>query len=163
MYFLLFLLLVIFQRISELIVAKKNEIWLRSRGAIEYGQAHYPVIVLMHVLFFVSMSFEYTVREDTFFRPVFFFTQLVLMALKIWVISSLGKFWNTKIFRVPGMEPVTKGPYKFVRHPNYIIVVAEIAVIPMTFNLYYTATVFSFLNALMLSIRITTENKAWKK
>ncbi len=75
------------------------------------------------------------------------------------VISSLGRYWNTKIFRVPGAPLIKKGPYKFFKHPNYIIVVCEIAVIPLIFHLYRTAIVFSILNAVMLSVRIKEENK----
>ncbi|MCY7362420.1 MAG: isoprenylcysteine carboxyl methyltransferase, partial [Ignavibacteria bacterium] len=77
----------------------------------------------------------------------------------VWVLSSLGKYWNTKILRIPGRELISKGPYKYFKHPNYIIVVCEIFTIPMIFNLYYTALIFSILNAVILYIRIKEENK----
>jgi methyltransferase len=81
----------------------------------------------------------------------------------MWVIVSLGKYWNTKILRIPGMAPVTKGPYKYFRHPNYIIVVCEFIVVPLVFHLYSTAIIFSVLNAFMLSVRIREENRAWNE
>jgi len=87
----------------------------------------------------------------------------LLLLFKFWALSSLGKYWNTKIFRVPGSGPVKKGPYKLFKHPNYFIVVCEIAIIPLVFNLYYTAIIFTVLNAIMLSVRIKVENKVWAK
>jgi methyltransferase len=83
-----------------------------------------------------------------------------MIALKVWVISSLGKYWNTKIYRIPDARLIKKGPYIFFKHPNYAIVIAEIVVIPLIFHLYYTAIIFSLLNAIILSIRIRKENKA---
>ena len=82
-----------------------------------------------------------------------------MLAFKVWVIMSLGKFWNTKIYHIPNLPLVRKGPYKFIKHPNYLIVIAEIAIIPLTFHLYYTAIIFTILNAIMLSVRIKEENK----
>ncbi|HEX3383824.1 MAG TPA: isoprenylcysteine carboxylmethyltransferase family protein, partial [Mucilaginibacter sp.] len=93
----------------------------------------------------------------------YLFLALVILVLlfKLWLMSSLGKYWNTKIYRVPGSVAVKKGPYKFVRHPNYVDVVCEIAMIPLVFHLYYTAIIFSVLNAIMLMVRIKKENKVW--
>jgi methyltransferase len=73
----------------------------------------------------------------------------------------LGKYWNTKIYRIPGGFPVKRGPYKFIKHPNYMEVVCEIAVIPLVFHLFYTAVIFSVLNAVMLTVRIKVEDKVW--
>ena len=158
--FILYIGFIVFQRLFELVVARRNEGWARSRGAVEYGQSHYPFIVALHTLFIVSMIAEFYWRGGNF-NPVIFILFLALIAAKIWVISSLGKYWNTKILRIPGSEFVRKGPYKLFKHPNYFIVICEIMVIPMVFNLYYTAVIFTVLNAMMLYVRIKEEEKVW--
>jgi methyltransferase len=163
MLFIIFILFVITQRLSELYVSRQNEKWLRSQGAIEYGQAHYPYIVALHTLFIISIIVEYIWRPNLQIDYVFLLLFILLLAFKFWALSSLGKYWNTKIFRVPGTGPVKKGPYKLFKHPNYFIVICEIIVIPMVFNLYYTAAIFTVLNAIMLTVRIRVENKVWAK
>jgi methyltransferase len=163
MYFTIFILFVIIQRLSELYIAKGNETWLRSQGAVEYGKEHYPFIVALHTLFIISIIVEYMLRSNTPIDYVFLILFILLLLFKFWALSSLGKYWNTKIFRVPGAGPVKKGPYKLFKHPNYFIVVCEIAIIPMVFHLYYTAIVFTVLNAIMLTVRIKVENKVWAK
>ncbi|MEI8278734.1 MAG: isoprenylcysteine carboxylmethyltransferase family protein [Bacteroidota bacterium] len=159
MLFTAFLSFIILQRLSELLIAKRNEKWLLKNGAIEYGKAHYPVIVLMHTLFFVSMIIEYNAIPDKTIDTPFLIVCIILILTKAWVIGSLGNYWNTKIFRIPNTALVKKGAYKYVKHPNYIIVVCELAAIPLVFHLYYTAIIFSLLNALMLSVRLREENK----
>lgn len=163
MYFIIFILFVIAQRLSELYIARGNEKWLRSQGAVEYGKEHYPFIVALHTLFIISMIIEYMVCGSTPIYFVFLILFALLLLFKFWALSSLGKYWNTKIFRVPGAGPVKKGPYKLFKHPNYFIVVCEIAIIPLVFHLYYTAIIFSVLNAIMLTVRIRVENKVWAK
>jgi methyltransferase len=163
MYFIIFILFVITQRLSELYIARGNEKWLRSQGAVEYGKEHYPFIVALHTLFIVSMIVEYILRGSSPFDFVFLVLFILLLLFKFWALSSLGKYWNTKIFRVPGTGPVKKGPYKLFKHPNYFIVICEIAIIPMVFHLYYTAIIFTVLNAIMLTVRIRVENKVWAK
>lgn len=159
--FIYFISFVIFQRLLELVVARRNEKWVRAQGAIEYGKEHYPFIVALHTAFLISMIAEYYLAPVTMlFNPYYLITFLVLICLKIWVIGTLGKYWNTKILRIPGVQLVSKGPYKFVKHPNYIIVIAEIAIIPLVFHLYYTVMLFSLLNAAMLFVRIRVENRA---
>src|SRR5579872_1551858 len=122
MAFALFISFFVVQRISELLVAKRNEKWLRANRAIEYGQNHYPYIVALHALFIAAMIVEYIFRPDATFDPSFFSFYVLLLFAKLWVILSLGKYWNTKIFRIPGAESVKKGLYKYFRHPNYFIV-----------------------------------------
>ena len=161
MYFFGFLAFVVAQRLTELIISKRNEKWLREQGAIEYGRGHYAFIVLLHTMFFVSMLVEYFSSGEKLFEPIFFLMFLLLIILKIWIISSLGRYWNTRILRVPNFVAITKGPYKIILHPNYCVVIAEIAIIPLVFHLYYTAIIFSLLNAEMLFVRIREENKAW--
>ena len=159
--FVIFISIFIVQRLSELFIAKRNEKWLRQKGAVEYGQNHYPFIILLHILFILSLIIEYIEKADLHIDFIFLSIFIVLISLKIWVISSLGKFWNTKIFRVPGILPIRKGLYKLLRHPNYVIVLLEFIVVPLVFHLYYTAIIFSFLNALMLWLRIKEEERVW--
>lgn len=163
MYFIIFICFFIFQRLSELYIAKQNQKWLLQQGAVEYGREHYPYIVAMHTLFIVSIIAEYYYRVEPPMQPVLLAVFIVLLIFKFWVISSLGKYWNTRIFRVPGSVPVAKGPFKFLRHPNYVEVICEIAVIPLIFHLYYTAVIFTVLNAIMLAVRIRVENRVWNE
>ena len=160
MYFILFICFVISQRLIELIIAKKNEKWVRSHGAVEYGQNHYPFIILLHTMFIISMVIEYFWRSGIF-TSILLWVFFVLEILKVWIISSLGKYWNIKILRVPRSPFVKKGPYKLFKHPNYFIVICEIIIIPMVFNLYLTAIIFTILNAIMLAVRIREEEKVW--
>lgn len=159
MIFIIFILFLIFQRLAELYVSSKNEKWLLRNGAIEYGKEHYPFMVAMHTLFVISIIAEYIWRDGTIVSYpliVFFF---ILIVIKVIVISTLGHYWNTKIYKVPGTRPVATGIYKYIKHPNYIIVVCEIAIIPLAFGLYYTAILFTILNAIMLTVRIKKENE----
>lgn len=159
MEFTLFISFVVLLRIIELIIARSNEKWMRRNGAVEYGQSHYPFIIVLHTLFFLALITEYKISSIVHFYPILVLVYLILAALKFWVIGSLGKFWNTKILRIPAAILINKGPYKYVKHPNYMIVVAELIVIPMCFQLVYTAIIFTFLNAIMLYVRIKEENR----
>lgn len=159
MVFILFISFVILLRIGELVLSKSNEKWLLQNGAVEYGKRHYPFIVTLHILFIISIIIEYAARQTvsfSLFMLIFYFSLLVF---KTWVIFSLGKFWNTKIYHIPGISLIKKGPYNYFKHSNYLIVVAEIAVIPLIFHLYFTAITFTLRNALMLFVRIKEENK----
>ena len=162
MAFILFISFIILLRIGELILSRRNEKWLLQNGAIEYGQKHYPYIVTLHVLFIVSLIVEYLITPAAHFSLFFFVLYLLLLAFKASVITSLGKFWNTKIYHISGFPLIKKGVYNYIKHPNYLIVITEIAVIPLVFHLYYTAIVFTVLNAMMLSVRIKEENKVLK-
>jgi methyltransferase len=163
MYFIFFISFLIIQRLSELYIASRNEKWLLSQGAIQYGQNHYPYIVVMHTLFIVSIITEYILRPNTPIDYIFLVLFILVLLFKFWALSSLGKYWNTKIYRIPGVYPIRKGPYKIFKHPNYGEVICEIAIIPLVFHLYYTAVIFTVLNAIMLSVRISVENKVWAK
>jgi len=159
MAFIFFISFIILLRIGELILSRSNEIWLLQNGAIEYGQKHYPYIVALHVLFIVSLIIEYSTTQTALFSPFLLVIYLLLIVFKVLIILSLGKFWNTKIYHISSFSLIKKGPYKYFKHPNYLIVIAEIAVIPMVFGLYYTSVAFTVLNAIMLSVRIKEENK----
>lgn len=160
MTFILFISFVILLRVGELVLSKSNEKWLLQNGAIESGKKHYPFIVALHTLFIISLIIEYSTKQTVSFSLFMLLFYLSLIAFKAWVILSLGKFWNTKIYHIPGIPLVKKGPYNYFKHPNYLIVVAEIAVIPLIFHLYFTAITFTLLNAIMLFIRIKEESKA---
>ncbi len=159
MAFVTFISFVILLRIGELVLSGKNEKWLLKNGAVEYGKKHYPFIVALHVLFIFSLILEYSTQQTTTFSLFFLVFYFALLAFKTWVIFSLGKFWNTKIYHIHDVPLIKKGPYKYFKHPNYFIVIAEIAVIPLAFHLYYTAIIFTVLNAIMLMVRIKVENR----
>jgi len=161
-FFIIFITVVIVQRISELILAKNNEKYLKSNGAIEYDNRGYKYIVLMHNLFFISVIAEFVFLErqlNEYWKVlliIFICTQLI----RYCAIFTLGKRWNTKILVLPNTEPIRSGVYKYLKHPNYIAVIIEIAVIPLLFSCYYTAVVFSILNLIVLQRRIRIEEEA---
>lgn len=158
------MLIVILQRLAELVLSARNVRTLKAEGGIETGQEHYKYIVLLHTAFFISMITEFLVRRSSgnlseisyLFLVFFIFLQLI----RAWVILSLGKYWNTRIIRVPGSNLVKTGPYRFMRHPNYAVVSLEIICLPMIFGLIYTAVIFTVLNSAVLFFRIREEEKA---
>jgi methyltransferase len=165
--FLLFSLLVtiiVFQRMIELYIAKGNEKWMKQQGAIEFGEKHYKYMVLLHVLFFIFLSAETLMgkRGISSFWPVYLSIFCLAQLVRIWVITSLGKFWNTKILVLANTKVVKKGPYRFLRHPNYLVVAIELFAVPLLFNSYYTSILFTILNIIMLNVRIPTEENALK-
>lgn len=154
---------VIAQRLFELRLAKRNEKSLKQKGAIEYGQEHYKWIVALHTLFLASLIFEGTVfpRSLSEWWEIPFTLFLGCQVLRIWIIRSLGPFWNTKIFVLPGADVIEKGPYAWVKHPNYLIVSLEIICLPLIFQAYVTAFLFTLINALMiLGVRLPEEEAA---
>ncbi len=160
--FIIFLAFLIFQRASELLLARKNEAAARKMGAVEYDVSGYRAIVLMHAAFFLFLVSEYFLLGRALNRhwPELLAIFLLTQALRYWSILSLGKFWNTKILVIPGTRPVTRGPYKYIRHPNYLAVVIEIAVIPLIFSCYITSALFSVINLIVLRRRIRIEESA---
>ncbi len=146
-------------------IAKRNEKWMRSQGAFEAGAGHYPIMVAMHMAFFISLVIEVLVIDRPLSLLWIPLLSLFLIAqlARVWCLTSLGKFWNTKIIILPGVDVVKKGPYKFIRHPNYVIVATELLVLPLIFSAYFTAIVFSLLNIWMLSVRIPIEENALKE
>ena len=162
MIFYIILSIVIVQRLLELVIAKRNEKNMRAQGAYEVGASHYPLMILLHVSFFISLLIEVSIFNLT---PsplflIFLIMFLCVQGLRIWCLTSLGSFWNTKIIILPGATVVTKGPYKYLRHPNSLVVSIEIALLPLMFEAYFTAICFTILNAIMLSIRIPAEERA---
>ena len=164
MIFYCILAFVIIQRFIELRIAKRNEKAMLAKGAYEVGASHYKYMILLHTSFFISFLVEVAFIKSSF-TPYYAFLAIfiVLQLLRVWCLASLGTFWNTKIIILPGANVVVKGPYAFIRHPNYLIVCLEIAVLPLMFQAYVTAILFTILNLIMLSVRIPMEEKALKE
>lgn len=147
------------QRLLELMLSRRNERWLRDRGAIERGQGHYPFMVALHSLWLVSTLLEGAFRKASTSRLALAIF-LAVQPLRYWAILSLGRYWNTRILVVPGEKLVDKGPYKYLSHPNYVVVATEILTFPLIFGARITAFVFSILNTLLLFVRIKEEERA---
>ncbi|ATO28566.1 hypothetical protein RA13_11425 [Bacillus atrophaeus] len=163
--FWLFILILAVQRIAEIIVAKQNEQKVKKQGAIEYGEGHYPYIVLMHVLFFVSLICEVLLlhKESSSWWIGILTAIILVQGVRYWALLSLGAHWNTKILVVPDAELIKKGPYKWLKHPNYAVVMVEIILLPLLYGAYWTLILFTILNAFMLSVRIRVEDKALRE
>jgi methyltransferase len=154
---IIILALVTLQRLSELVIAQRNTRALLARGAVEIGAGHYPLIVLLHAAWLIGL---WILARD---RPVnipLILVFVVLQAFRVWILATLGPRWTTRIIVLPGEALVARGPYRLIPHPNYAVVIAEIAVLPLAFGLVWYAVVFSVLNAAVLTIRISAENKA---
>jgi len=168
MIFFTVLILMIAQRIYELQMAKKNTRVIRKNGGIEFGANHYWIIVGLHTLFFMSMLVESYVRgiHPPFFWPFLFLIILTSQAGRVWLIHTMKGRWTTRILVIPKEQLVVDGPFRFLPHPNYTIVVIEILIFPLIFGLFYTSIIFTTLNALvLLAVRIPEERRAldWAK
>ncbi|MFT5180207.1 MAG: methyltransferase [Alphaproteobacteria bacterium] len=150
--------LIVLQRLIELMVARINTRKLLAAGGIEHGAGHYPLMVGLHVAWLVSLVIF--VPAHTALNPLWFVVFLFLQAARVWVIASLGRYWTTRVITVPGSILVARGPYRWLRHPNYLIVIAEIAVVPMIAGAWQIAVGFSIANAGLLWHRIRIENTA---
>ena len=126
--FWILIVILILQRLSELMLARRNEKYVRAHGAIEYDSKGYAVIVLMHIAFFISLVTEYTILDRTLnpYWPPLLVIFLLTQVLRYWAINTLGYYWNTKILVTPGSARISTGPYKYFNHPNYLAVVTEI-------------------------------------
>ncbi len=149
-------LLVAVQRLGELVLARRNTRRLMARGAVEVGRGHYPLFVLLHGGWLVAL-FVATPADAPVSWPLLALF-VVLQGLRVWVVASLGPFWTTRIVTLPGAPLVRRGPYRWVRHPNYLVVIGEIAVLPLAFGQVGLAVVFSVLNLALLAWRIRLEN-----
>ncbi len=161
-YFILLLGFVVLQRITELLISRRNERWLRAQGAYEVGQRHYPFIVTLHVAFFFSLALEVVLFRMApaawWWIPFLLFA--AAQTLRYWSIATLGRRWNTRVLILPETEPIRRGPYRYLRHPNYVAVAIELLCLPLIFQAYFTALIFTLLNAIMMSIRIPAEARA---
>lgn len=153
----LIMALVTLQRLAELVIASRNTRHLRALAAVEIGRSHYPVMVALHASWLIVLWL--TVGGQSVIMPLLA-VFVLLQALRVWVLATLGKRWTTRVIVLPGAPLVTGGPFRFLRHPNYCVVIGEIAVLPLTFGLVWVAVVFSLLNAAMLFVRIRSESRA---
>lgn len=153
----LILSLVTLQRLGELVLAERNTRALLKRGAHEVGRGHYPFIVAVHAGWLITL-WLLGPGPPIHVLPLALF--IALQAARVWVIASLGDRWTTRIIVLPRAPLVRSGPYRWIDHPNYLIVICEIAVLPLIFGLPAVALFFSLLNGLVLWVRIREENKA---
>jgi methyltransferase len=151
------------ERLAELVVSLRNARKARAAGALEAGRGHYPVMVAFHSLFLVSCAAEAALVPRSFPGALGWAALAVALAaqgLRYWAVASLGVRWNTRVLVWPGVPPVTSGPYRFMRHPNYLAVVLEMAAVPLVYGAWVTALVFSLGNAVLLRVRIHSEEQA---
>jgi methyltransferase len=150
-------LAVVLLRLIELGYARRNTKRLLARGGQEHGAGHYPLFIALHAAWLVAIFAAVPADAPPSLPLVVLFA--VLLAARFWTIASLGKYWTTRVITRPGEPLVTGGPYRFVRHPNYLIVAGEIAVLPLIFGAWRIALLFSLLNAALLWRRLRVEEK----
>ncbi|MCC7047101.1 MAG: hypothetical protein IT562_10345 [Alphaproteobacteria bacterium] len=149
--------LVTLQRLAELALSQRNAARLRAAGGIEVGQGHYGPLIGLHVAWLAGL---WLLAWDRPVAPGWLAAYLLLQAARYWIIGTLGRRWTTRVIVLPGAPLVRQGPYRWVRHPNYLVLAAEVALLPLVFGLWTCALVFSALNAAILAVRIRAENRA---
>jgi methyltransferase len=162
-WYVVLVLLVGLERVAELVVSLRNAKWSFERGGVESGKGHYPFMVLLHTGFLAGCLVEAIVADRPFVPALgwsMFAVVLLAQGLRWWCIGVLGPQWNTRVIVVPGLKLVASGPYKWIRHPNYVAVVAEGIALPLVHTAWVTALVFLVLNIPLLAIRIRTEEAA---
>jgi methyltransferase len=151
------------ERLAELVVSKRHAAWAFSRGGVEHGRGHYAVMVVLHSALLVGAVAEVWLLGRPFL-PALGWPMLALVvmsqALRWWCILTLGRQWNTRVIVVPGLPLVGRGPYRVLRHPNYVAVVVEGFALPMVHTAWVTAALFTVLNAALLTVRIRAEDRA---
>ena len=161
--FTILILLVSVERIVELIISNRNLRWSFSQGGIEYGRSHYKYMVVIHVGLLGGCLVETWITRPEF-NPILSWTMFALamgsQALRWWCILTLGKRWNTLVVIITGLRAISNGPYKWLKHPNYLAVVIEGVALPMVGFAWRTAIIFTFLNIFVLAARLRVENKA---
>lgn len=156
----LVLVLVTLQRLGELVLARRNTRRLFARGAVEVAPEHYGLIVAVHAAWLAGL---WWLAPEGVPHPVWLAAFVGLQLLRLWVLASLGERWTTRIIVLPGAPLVQRGPYRFVSHPNYAVVVGEIAALPLAFGLPGFALAFSLLNAAALAVRVRAEGAALRE
>lgn len=151
------LALVTLQRIGELILSRYNTARLKARGAIEIGADHYPLVVSVHAAWLMAL---WVFGRDQDVNLVAFSLFVALQGFRLWILATLGPRWTTRIIVLPGEPLITSGPYQYFSHPNYAVVVAEIALLPLALHLPLLALTFTGLNTAILAIRIRVESRA---
>lgn len=161
--YVLLVLVVACERLVELVVSRRNLRWSLARGGVEHGRGHFAFMVILHTGLLVGCLVEVWLVEPTP-RPALAWSMLVLVlasqALRWWCIATLGPRWNTRVVVVPGLPPIVDGPYRYLRHPNYVAVVVEGVALPLVGQAWVTAVVFTVLNVALLSVRIRVEDAA---
>lgn len=155
--------LVALERLAELVVARRNAAWSLANGGVEHGAGHYPFMVVLHTGLLAAMVVEVALLDRPFLPWLGIPAAIVALGcqgLRWWVIRTLGPRWNTRVIVIPGLAPITDGPFRWLRHPNYLAVVVEGVALPMIHTAWVTALGFSLLNALLLAVRIRTEDRA---
>jgi methyltransferase len=150
--------LVAAERLAELALSQRNVRALKREGAVEHGRGQYPWIVALHVLWLASLLAF--VPRETWPNPVLAALYVALQFVRAWAIASLGRFWTTRVVTLPGARLVATGPYRYLRHPIYAVVVAEIALLPLAFGAWRIALGFSAANLALLAWRIRLEDRA---
>ena len=145
------------QRLGELVLAKRNTANLLASGGYEIGAAHYPIIVAFHTAWLLGLWWFAPSQNVNWYLVGIF---AVLQALRVWVIATLGSRWTTRIIRVPGETLMARGPFRFLNHPNYAVVIAEIFVLPLAFGLVWFSIISGLINMAILAWRIRVENTA---
>lgn len=145
------------QRLAELWWAKQNERRLLAARGVEYGSRHLPLMILVHAAWLVGL---WWLGRDRLVEPFFLALFVLLQVLRFWVLVTLGRRWTIRVIVIPGEQLVARGPYRLLRHPNYAVVIGEIAVVPLALGMPVFALVFSILNAAVLAVRIRAENAA---
>jgi methyltransferase len=162
-FFTILIVLTAIERLVEVRVSNRNAKWSLEQGGTEYGRNHYPFMVVLHTGFLFACVFEVWLT-NTPFIPLLGYTALIMaiacQALRWWCIQTLGMRWNTRVIVVPDFPRVTKGPYRFLNHPNYVVVAIEGIVLPLVHSAFYTALGFTLLNAALMVVRIRCENSA---
>lgn len=162
-WYVLLVLAVGCERLAELVVSNRNRAWSLARGGVESGLGHYPAMVMLHTGLLAGALLEVWLADRPFL-PALGWPMLALVlasqALRWWCIATLGPRWNTRIVVVPGLALVATGPYRWLRHPNYVAVVIEGVALPLVHTAWVTALTFTVLNALLLRVRIGAENAA---
>ena len=154
------ILLVVVQRFAELTLANRNAQRLKAQGGVEIGASHYPLIVLLHAAWLMAVLWLLPRPLTIYWGWLVLF--LLLQVARVWVIATLGPYWTTRIISVPDAPLIKTGPYRFVRHPNYLVVAGEILALPLAFGEWAAAAVFTLLNAALLFWRIRAEEDGLK-
>lgn len=157
---LVILSLVTFQRLSELFVSRRNTSRLIARGGYEVGGGHYWLLIGFHTVWMIGL---WVYGWNNPVNWTWLFVYLVIQALRGWVVAALGDRWTTRIIVMPGEPLVTTGPYRYLRHPNYYIVLLEVFVLPMVFGMFWYALGFSIVNAAVVYWRIRIEEETFKE
>ena len=162
-WFTLLVGLVALERVAELVVSQRHAAWAFARGGVESGRGHYPVMVVLHTGLLAGALAEVWLRRPDVIPVLAWLCVLVVaasQALRWWCIATLGRQWNTRVIVVPGAGLVARGPYRLVRHPNYVAVVAEGLALPLVHTAWVTAAVFTVANAGRHAVRIRCEDAA---